>query len=206
MAASPLQATDSSAGVTSKSSADVELGRRIRAIRKTKGFSLRVVSSDAEVSEGFLSQVERGKASPSVASLRRICQALGEPMSALFTDGDEAGQDEALVRVGDRRRVFRPDGSADYMVTPRSARKLEVHHNVIAPGRSSGPELYTHAGDEECVLVLEGILVVRSGVREYVLNAGDSLLLDPKLGHGFMNPGTVPSTALWMITPANGDM
>lgn len=206
MAANPVEEKESNAIGVKKTSDDVELGRRIRAIRKSKGFSLRVVSADAEVSEGFLSQVERGKASPSVASLRRICQALGEPMAALFTDGEESGQDEALVRAADRRRVFRPDGSADYMVTPRSASKLEIHHNEIAPGRSSGPELYTHAGDEECVLVLEGMLVVRLGAREYVLSAGDSLLLDPKLGHGFMNPGTMPATVLWVITPANGDM
>src|SRR3954447_12958084 len=103
-----------------KSAADLELGQRIRSIRKAKQLSLRTVSADAGVSEGFLSQVERGKASPSVASLRRICQALGEPMGSLFTDnGGDNGQDEALVRLAERRRVFRPDGSADYMVTPQ---------------------------------------------------------------------------------------
>jgi transcriptional regulator with XRE-family HTH domain len=190
-----------------KSSADLELGQRIRSIRKAKYLSLRTVSADAGVSEGFLSQVERGKASPSVASLRRICQALGEPMGSLFTDtGGDSGQDEALVRLGERRRVFRPDGSADYMVTPQMARKLQIHHTVVSPGRTSGPELYTHAGDEECILVLEGLLVVRTGSREYVLNAGDSLLVDPKLGHGFMNPTSAPATVLWIITPAHGDM
>src|SRR4051812_3402083 len=155
-----------------KSAADLELGQRIRSIRKAKHLSLRTVSGDAGVSEGFLSQVERGKASPSVASLRRICQALDEPMGSLFTDTGDNGQDEALVRLAERRRIFRPDGSADYMVTPRMARKLQIHHTVVSPGRSSGPELYTHAGDEECILVLEGLLVIRTGSREYVLNAG----------------------------------
>ena len=43
-------------------SADRELGQRIRSLRQSKRLSLRIVSSGAGVSEGFLSQVERGKA------------------------------------------------------------------------------------------------------------------------------------------------
>ncbi|TJY66168.1 cupin domain-containing protein [Arthrobacter sp. CAU 1506] len=206
MDAGPPQLTDENTDFAKKTQDDVELGRRIRAIRTAKRLSLRVVSAGAGISEGFLSQVERGKASPSVASLRRICQALDEPMGSLFADSTGSEQDETLVRVADRRRVFRPDGSADYMVTPRGSRHLEIHHNIISPGRSSGPELYTHAGEEECILVLEGMLAVRRGARECVLSPGDSLLLDPKVGHGFMNPGTVPASVLWIISPANGDM
>jgi transcriptional regulator with XRE-family HTH domain len=119
------------------------LGIRLRTLRKSKQRSLKEIADDAQVSESFLSQVERGLTSPSIASLRRICSALGENMGALFAEEFESSDaNERLVRVSDRRRIFRPDGSADYLLTPRIARHLEIHHNVIAPGRSSGPEPY----------------------------------------------------------------
>lgn len=183
-----------------------DLGRRLRQIRRAKGLSMKSVATTAEISESFLSQVERGIANPSVASLRRICAALDEPMGALFEDAGAGQESEALVRVADRRRVFRPDGSADYMLTPRSAKHLQVHYNVISPGRSSGREAYTHAGDEECVFVLEGSLSVTWRERTYELETGDALLIDPMEEHRFENRGEQPAVVLWIVTPANHDM
>ncbi|MET4620950.1 transcriptional regulator with XRE-family HTH domain [Arthrobacter sp. 2762] len=202
----PMQPPENQTREAQESPHDLDLGRRLRRIRRGKGFSLRQVSAEAGVSEGFLSQVERGKASPSVASLRRICQALGEPMGALFADPADTENGSPLVRVGDRRRILRPDGSAEFMLTPRDARKLQIHQTIVVPGRSSGPELYTHQGDEECIIVLEGTLTVRTGSREYFLESGDALLIDPQVGHGFANHGSQSAVVLWVITPANQDM
>lgn len=185
---------------------DSKLGLRLRELRKQKGLSLRVVAANAQISESFLSQVELARASPSVASLRRICQALGESMGSLFMDSDESTADDDLVRVRDRRRIVRPDGSIDYLLTPKKSEKLQIHQTLVRAGRTSGPELYSHAGDEECVIVLEGSLTLRVADRTHVLETGDSLLLDPKIGHGFSNPSTQDATVLWIITPANGDM
>jgi transcriptional regulator with XRE-family HTH domain len=185
---------------------DSKLGLRLRELRKQKGLSLRVVAADAQLSESFLSQVELARASPSVASLRRICQALGESMGSLFMDAEESTLDDDLVRVRDRRRIVRPDGSVDYLLTPKKSDKLQVHQTLVRAGRTSGPELYVHDGDEECVIVLEGSLTLRVADRTYVLETGDSLLLDPKTGHGFSNPTDHDATVLWIITPANGDM
>lgn len=202
----PGQSSENQTREAEESPHDLDLGRRIRSIRRGKGFSLRQVSAEAGVSEGFLSQVERGKASPSVASLRRICQALDEPMGALFADTAEADAGSPLVRAKDRRRIRRADGSAEFMLTPRDARKLQIHQTIVVPGRSSGPELYTHQGDEECIIVLEGTLTVRTGSREYVLDTGDALLIDPQVGHGFANHGSRDAIVLWVITPAGQDM
>ena len=190
-----------------KSEHDRELGMRLRSIRKSKGRSMREIALDAGVSESFLSQVERGIASPSVASLRRICIALGESMGALFDDlAPHSTHDERLVRVGDRRRIYRPDGSADYLITPHVATQLEVHHNIISPHRSSGPEPYTHLGEEECVYVLQGSLTLTWDGADYELGAGDAMLIDPKVGHRFANNTDEPAIVLWIISPANQDI
>ena len=183
------------------------LGIRLRALRKTKRMSLREVAALAEVSESFLSQIERGLTSPSIASLRRICTALGENMGALFNDAHEAQQaDPHLVRFQDRRRIFRPDGSANYLITPKIAKDLEIHHNVIAPGRNSGAEPYTHEGKEECVIVLEGRLHFEWNGNSYDLGAGDAVLIDPKIGHSFSNDTEESAVVLWAISPARHDI
>jgi transcriptional regulator with XRE-family HTH domain len=75
-----------------------ELGDVLRGARLTQGKTLRDVSSDARVSLGYLSEVERGQKEASSELLASICEALDVPMSALLRDvADRFGVAEALA-------------------------------------------------------------------------------------------------------------
>ena len=65
-------------------SGEVDVGKGLRAIRLARRRTLRDVAERAGLSESFLSQVERGRSSASIASLRRIADALGVSMADLF--------------------------------------------------------------------------------------------------------------------------
>src|SRR5690606_160127 len=114
--------------------------------------------------------------------------------------------DDRLVRAADRRRIFRPDGSADYLLTPPLARHLEIHHNVVAPGRTSRPEPYIHEGEEERVHVPEGSLQFQWNGTSYDLHSGDAILIDPKVGHSFANITDRSAVVMWIISPARSDI
>lgn len=177
----------------------LELGRRLRQLRRKKKMALREVAAAADVSESFLSQVERGLANPSVASLRRIANAIREPVGSFFTGEAPQGM---VVRAGERRRLIHSKGVLeDYLLTPPTARNLQIIYCVVGAGEGSGPEPYTHPADEECVVVLSGRLDVGLGADTYRLSSGDALLLDPKNPHSFANPGPEPATMLWVQTP-----
>jgi quercetin dioxygenase-like cupin family protein len=161
--------------------------------------TLREVAAAAGVSESFVSQVERGVANPSMASLRRMAEALGESVASLFVGSEPTGM---VVRAGERKRLAHPAGALDdYLLTPPGAKTLQIIYSVVAPGDGSGEEPYTHPADEEVVIVLAGRLTVSSNGQEYVLEEGDSLLLDPRLPHGYRNPGTEPARSLWVMSP-----
>src|SRR6476620_5495941 len=81
---------------------EVDLGARIRTRRLARHETLRELAGQAAVTESFLSQVERGVASPSIASVQRIARALDTAIAELFAADDSAG---TVVRVGDRRRI-----------------------------------------------------------------------------------------------------
>src|SRR4051794_26157316 len=65
----------------------VELGERLRAIRQLRRRTLKEIASAAEISESFLSQLERGRANATIATLQRLSKALGIEVSDLFTTG-----------------------------------------------------------------------------------------------------------------------
>ena len=71
-----------------------ELGRSIRALRLQRSFTLQAVANAAGVSQSLISQVERGLASPSISTLRRIAGALDVPIAALFLGSEEPSDDE----------------------------------------------------------------------------------------------------------------
>jgi transcriptional regulator with XRE-family HTH domain len=173
------------------------VGIRLRALRRDRGLSGREVAERAGVSATYLSRVENGRASPTVATLTRVVQAMGASVRELFQDS----ADGPLVRRADRR-VVRNRGADDYLITSSSATRLEVLETVVAPGGGSGEEPYTHPGDEECVLVLEGSLRMWIDESVYDLRAGDAVTFPCRVPHRWRNPGRKQAKALWIITPA----
>lgn len=179
---------------------DGEVGPRLRQLREQKAMSARQVAGAAGVSAAYLSRLENGHVSPTVATLARLVEAMGETMATLFQE--PPGPDEVVVRRGDRH-LMRSRGVLDSQVTPGWAKRLEILESLVEPGQGSGERLHTHAGDEECVLVLEGELDLDLGAHRHHLEVGDSATFDCRTPHRWRNPSAGRSRVLWIITPAS---
>lgn len=178
---------------------ELVLGRSVRQLREDRGMALRELAEKADVSSSFVSQVERGVANPSVASLRRIADALGTSIGALFDGDQSAGQ---FIAVSDRARMVHPERKwEDFLLTPQTARRLQVILSIIEPGEGSGEEPYSHDSDEECVVVLKGSLEFHVADETYLMNEGDSLTFESRQPHWNRNPGDTKAEVLWVITP-----
>ncbi|GAA1150585.1 helix-turn-helix domain-containing protein [Nesterenkonia lutea] len=180
-----------------------EVGATIRSLRLSRGLPLRVVAQEVGVSESFVSQVERGVANPSIASLQRIAVALGVSLPDFFTGDLSPTQ---VVREAEARRLRRPRRDAEEIfLTPRGVKNFALMVSVLHPGQGSGEELYAHTGDEECVYVLTGEVVIRTEEKEYELSSGDVLALEPRRPHGYKNQGQNEAKLLWITAPPGVD-
>lgn len=157
------------------------------------------VADRAGVSAAYLSRLENGHVSPTVATLGRLVQAMGATMAALFEE--TPGGDGTVVRA-DERQTMESRGVVDFRVTPSWATRLEVLESVVAPGHGSSNRLHTHAGEEECVLVLEGELDVWVDDERHHLAVGDSATFHSRTPHRWRNPSQSESRVLWIFTPA----
>jgi len=178
---------------------EVDLGARIRTLRLARGETLRKLAVQAGVTESFLSQVERGVASPSIASVQRIARALGTSIAELFAADDRAG---IVVRAAERRRVvYQGLGAVDEFLTRATDGRLQVIMSTIQPGGGTGDEAYTHDSDEEVVVVLEGVLDLWVGPEHYRLETGDAVTHSSRVPHRNTNPGPGIARVLFCITP-----
>lgn len=185
--------------ITAPDAQTAGIGDQLRQRRRIRNLTLSELSQQAKLSVGLLSQIERGITSPSLKSIKQICEALGIPMSWLFDSGPvENPQEKGLVvRRGSRRRLdLGTYGVTKELLSPDLGGEMQIYLVSIRPGGQSGPETYTHRG-EEGGLVLSGTLELTVDGRIVVLYEGDSFRFSSSLAHRFTNPGTTQTSVVW---------
>ena len=177
------------------------VGNQMRGLRKAKGLTLQALAQKTDLSVGYLSQLERNLASPSIRALSTIAGALGVNISWFFPEaGDQQGREASVVvRAENRRSLSFSSGIHDELLCPSLSGQLEMLLCTLEPGASSG-ESYTHTG-EEAGFVSSGQLELRVDDNVFLLNAGDSFHFDCSRPHGYRNPGDVTATVVWAVTP-----
>lgn len=199
---------DPTTSVTELEAEALELGREIRALRLQAGLTLQSLARAAGVSQSLISQIERGLASPSITTLRRIAASLNVPIAALFLGSGEASNGETdmlgrrlVVRRRERKGLHVPKSKIAYeLLTPDLNRKIEFIWIEYQPGAVTNPAPMSHPGEENAVC-LEGSVVVTIDGQEFVLNAGDSISFDSGRPHQVENRTDRRAVLISAITP-----
>ena len=178
----------------------VDVGERLRAIRRLRRVTLRTVAERAALSESFLSQVERGRANASIASLKRIAAALGVNVADLFEPNGRASTPRVLRKESRPSLTFGTLG-LKHMLTPRPLENLEVIVGEFERGGSTGDEPYTHGDSEELLVVLSGIVHLQLDTQIFELHDGDSIAYRSSTPHRLANAGEEPAEVMWIISP-----
>lgn len=169
-------------------SRQVNLGERLRDLRLRAGISVRTLASRASFSPSFISQVELGQASPSVASLERIAAAMDVTLGELFSEVGSRGA--AVVRAEDRQRLVSSWSRAEIEPLGPSGgvSRLEPVMITIAPGGRSGKYAHGHPG-EEFALVFEGEVTLTLGEETHLLRRGDAVTFRSEVPRHWENTG-----------------
>lgn len=185
------------------------LGARLRAEREQRGVGVRQLARLVDCSPSLISQIERGRANPSVSTLYAIASALDVSLDALFGGGEramsaqDAGaiEDGALVLRPHQRRVINLDRGVQWqLLMPVPEHNAEFLEAFYAPGGGSTVDDHAirHNGREYFV-VLAGSLSVEVGFERFTLAAGDSMAFDSTIPHRFWNAGTETVRAVWFV-------
>jgi transcriptional regulator with XRE-family HTH domain len=175
------------------------IGAQLHAARLARRKTLSEVAEASGLTKGFVSKLERDQASASVASLLRLCEALGISVGALF----HASPGEVIRHNAYQPINFGGIGVAEYLLTPHGERRVQAILSEISPGGGSGDELYSLPADVEFVFVLEGQLQIQLRDQDILLEPGDALTFPPRTKHTFrsVRPDG-PTRVLWVFSPA----
>jgi transcriptional regulator with XRE-family HTH domain len=205
-----------------------EIGDRLRAARAARGLSLRSLADRLGVSPSLISQVERGRAKPSVSTLYAIVTELGisldellfpdartiatvaadeppavaapDPKAALREAPDIRLPAEPVQRADTRKLIRLASGVVWERLTTESIPNVDFFYVTYEVGGASSPEheFQRHAG-QEWGYVLSGVLGVRIAFEEYALRAGDAITFDSTIPHRLFNAADEPVHAIWFV-------
>lgn len=174
----------------------MDIGLKLKELRILKGLTQEELADRAELSKGFISQVERNLTSPSIATLMDILQCLGVSTAEFFAEPSE----EPIVF-----------GKADYFEKYDPELKNEIkwiipnaQKNVMEPillTLEAGGETYPdnpHEG-EEFGYVLQGGITIHLGNQIYRAKKGESFYFSPDKKH-YLTSKT-GAVLLWVSSP-----
>ena len=191
------------------------MGDRLRQARLARGMSLRRLAEVVGVSPSLVSQVETGRAKPSVNTLYALANELGISLdSLLFMDAQPPSAADAaeapgvtaevgiphdpVQRAASRSTIRLGSGVVWERLTSESIRNVDFLHVTYEVGGESSPsEAFQRHSGQEWGYVLSGTLTVRIGFDEFVLQPGDAISFDSATPHRLFNAGDVPATAVW---------
>jgi transcriptional regulator with XRE-family HTH domain len=177
---------------------DASLGERLRLRRKALGKTQQQVADEASLTIGFISQVERGLSSPSLASLANLAKALQTTVD-FFVTNTPVHRHSIVTHSGERRTYRAPGLARSYEFFERgfADATLNACLSHVPPGHAS--ETFSHEGEEFVYLVAGRMLYEVDGI-SYELGAGDTLHFDSRRPHRGTNIGTTEAVELWVGT------
>jgi len=188
---------------------DIDIGRRLKEVRETRGLSQRELASRSGVTNGTISLIEQNKSSPSVSSLKSLLDAIPMTLSEFFAVAENADAPRRFYAASEFTELSPADigmnghGAARVslrQVGDASRHTLQILHERYPPGTDTGTEMLQHESEEGGV-VIAGIIEITVGDEVRVLNPGDGYLFDSRTPHRFRNIGDTDCVIVSACTP-----
>lgn len=162
------------------------LAQSLRSLRESRHVSLRTLAEQAGYSASFLSQVENGQVSPSIASMERIATALGVTLAQFFHHA-EGGQGKVIRR--DHRAWMNLEWSRAEIESAGSLDGGSQLSGILVKlkvGGLSGKDARPSPNDE-FAFVYQGEVVLTLEGTEELLMSGDSVVIPAGVNRRWRN-------------------
>ncbi len=177
-----------------------EIAEKLKAFRSANRMTLKQLAAKAGCTDAYLSQLERGRANPSIMILKKIASALQVKVVDFFLESENL-QNDVVCKEGERVKIRFRQGDAKIQMLVRNIqnKRMQPFYTTIEPGGGSKGS-YSHIG-EECGIVLKGMLEINLNGRAYRLKKNESFYFSSQEPHSWTNPGKTKSVVIWVVSP-----
>ena len=174
----------------------MDIGAKLKELRILKGLTQEELADRAELSKGFISQLERDLTSPSIATLMDILQCLGTSIGEFF---NETPEEQIVFGKTDyfEKHDLELKNEIKWIIPNAQKNMMEPIMLTLEPGGSTYPD-NPHEG-EEFGYVLQGSISIHIGSKIYKAKRGESFYFTPDKKH-YLTSKTGASL-IWVSSP-----
>ncbi|TCO74553.1 helix-turn-helix domain-containing protein [Marinisporobacter balticus] len=176
----------------------MDIGSKIKSLRLLNRLTQEELAIRADLTKGFISQIERNLTSPSIATLMDILEALGTDIRKFFSESEETKvvyrEDEIFSSENDKL-----GNKIDWLISNAQKNSMEPIRITLEIGGTSNIE-NPHEG-EEFGYVLSGSVYVCLGETKYRVNKGESFYFKSHQEHYLENSFKRKALVLWVSSP-----
>ena len=174
----------------------MNIGQKLKELRVLRGLTQEELADRAELSKGFISQLERDLTSPSIATLTDILQCLGTTLNEFFTEDVEEqivfGVEDYFVKKDEELR-----NTIQWIIPNAQKNIMEPILLTLEKGGATYPDT-PHEG-EEFGYVLQGSIVIHVGAKSYRAKKGESFYFTPDKQHYLTSKAG--AVIIWVSSP-----
>ena len=176
----------------------MDIGSKIKRLRRKNQLTLEDVANRCELSKGFLSQVENNLSSPSIATLEDILEVLGSSLSDFFIE-DEPEENVIVYTKEDYFENEQEEYKIQYLVPNAQKNLMEPIHMTLEPDGNS--QIVPPHDGEDFGFVLEGEITVIYGEEKFIAKSGDAFYIYCNENYYLHNGGKKEAKLLWVSSP-----
>ncbi len=171
----------------------IQISTKIKEKRKAKGITVQELADKAEVSKGLISQIENNRTVPSLLVLINIIRALNLDMNEFFNDINQQTQTaRVLIKRKDEYQSFEKENAKGFLykrVLTRNIKGGPTDFVLLELKLGAKRNQIVKTDAYEYKYVIKGTVEYLINNEKYILESGDSIFFDGRLGHKPANVG-----------------
>ena len=182
---------------------ELNLGQRVRELRKARNWTLEQAAKKAGLARSTLSKIENEMMSPTFDAVRKLAQGLGISVPQLFTPakGDKALARRTITKAGEGKHHPTTTYDHEMLATEIVQKRMLPYRAVVRARKFEDFDGWVRHDGEEFLYVLTGIIVFYTEFYEPIeMRRGDSAYYDAAMGHNVVSASQEDAVILWVTS------
>ncbi|WP_026147487.1 helix-turn-helix domain-containing protein [Limimaricola hongkongensis] len=188
---------------TSETAPPLDLGARVRDLRRAQGWTLEQAARQAGLARSTLSKIENGQMSPTYDALKKLAQGLGISVPQLFTPPrrDQVMGRMVTTRSGEGKAQITATYEHELLAEALKVKKMLPYRARVRARAFEEFDGWVRHDGEEFLYVLTGTIRLLTEFYEPVeMKRGDSAYYDAAMGHNVISTSPEDATILWVTS------
>lgn len=190
-------------GRESETATPLNLGERVRELRKARGWTLEQAAQQVGLARSTLSKIENGQMSPTFEAVRKLATGMGISIPQLFTAprGDKVLARRSITKSGEGKTLVTATYEHEMLATDLSQKHMMPYRAIVRARSIDEFDGWVRHDGEEFMYVLTGAVMFYTEFYEPVeMRSGDSAYYDAAMGHNVISESQEDAVILWVTS------